>query len=417
VLKRLFLAVLALTFMVSPVAAQQSIRDLQIGTNEVPPALPFEFGIEDWTPYTVDAPSLLEATSQRTDMEMITAGDNVGAFRFICMPGQVRAEDPLVAPGKRGGSHPHQFYGNTAADRNSTVASLGSSGDSTCQNILNRSAYWQITVQNPAGKVVRFDYVSIYYKRPPASRPECTPGNIKYMGRCVGTPNNIRYIFGYDMITNTTPSGGKSWQCVRNNNGAGPFTNIVDAAAACPGLPGNPATDITHLGVSITAPFCWNGIALDSANHRSHVSDALVDADTGRAACPKTHPYVIPTFTATAFFRVDATLNTSGVWDPATSCSVHWHLSSDCMPGMPVYKPGTTAHMDYWERWHLATKKKWTDNCINRGLSCTAGDLGNGERMKQVWPLTYDANNPGSRIVNRPKMAKESSRFIIRATQ
>ena len=42
--------------------------------------------------------------------------DDMGAFRFLCGPGQVLADDPIVYPGQPGKSHLHQFYGNTTAN-------------------------------------------------------------------------------------------------------------------------------------------------------------------------------------------------------------------------------------------------------------------------------------------------------------
>lgn len=51
-------------------------------------------------------------------------GDTVGAFRFICSPGQVPADDPIVYPRQPGKSHLHQFYGNTSANAYSTHDSL-----------------------------------------------------------------------------------------------------------------------------------------------------------------------------------------------------------------------------------------------------------------------------------------------------
>ena len=51
-----------------------------------------------------------------------------------------------------------------------------------------------------AGNVVKPEYVAIYYKREPASAPECTPGNAAFIGTCVGIPTGLRYITGYNMV-------------------------------------------------------------------------------------------------------------------------------------------------------------------------------------------------------------------------
>ncbi len=90
------------------------------------------------------------------------APDDVGAFRFICNASHLAYDDPIVYPGQSGKSHLHQFFGNTAADANSTYSSLRTTGNSTCNSQLNRSSYWMPAMMNGKGQVVRPDYVSIY---------------------------------------------------------------------------------------------------------------------------------------------------------------------------------------------------------------------------------------------------------------
>ena len=52
-------------------------------------------------------------------------------------------DDPIVAPGGPGASHPHVFFGNTAIDAYSTITSIQTTGNSTCAGgIANRSGYW-----------------------------------------------------------------------------------------------------------------------------------------------------------------------------------------------------------------------------------------------------------------------------------
>jgi hypothetical protein len=38
--------------------------------------------------------------------------------------------------------------------------------------------------------------------------------------------------------------------------------------------------------------------------------------------------------------------------------------------------------MDYWEAWSPTIKARWHENCINKHLTCSGGDLGNGTIMK-----------------------------------
>lgn len=313
------------------------------------------------------------------------APDVVGAFRFICNPAHLAYDDPIVYPGQPGRSHLHQFFGNTLADAHSTYASLRTSGDSTCNNALNRSAYWIPAMMNGKGKVVRPDHVSIYYKRYPASSPRCT-----IEGKaCIPLPRGLRYVFGWNPAT-PTKGGGGYFNC--DGPGipgvvSGHFPDIPTAAQNCPMG--------ARLGAVLNAPSCWNGTDLDSPDHRSHVTYP-VDTHLGYTKCPDTHPYIIPTFTLGAWYTVDADLDRSGTWTAGVTQT--WHLHSDLHAGTR-YKPGTTLHGDWFGAWDDAVMAMWTENCIDKLLNCSGGDLGNGLQLK-MWPgFSWNAS---PRVVDPP---------------
>lgn len=303
------------------------------------------------------------------------APDVVGAFRFICNAGQLSFDDPIVYPGQPGKSHMHQFFGNTGANAASTYESLRASGDSTCTSKLNRSAYWMPAMLNGKGKVIRPDFVSIYYKRRPAHDPECT----RQGTACTDLPRGLRFIFGFDMLNHKAPrTGGGYFNCDGPTGIAGHYPTIVDAAKNCP--VGN------KLGAVISAPDCWNGRDLDSPDHRSHVAYGGYGND-GAYRCPSSHPYIIPTFTLGAWYSVDDTLDRSGKWNGLFDS---WHLSSDDMPGTPM-KPGASFHTDWFGAWDDDAMKIWIDHCINRLLNCSGGDLGNGQQMKMFKGFSWVA--------------------------
>ncbi|WP_162234695.1 DUF1996 domain-containing protein [Sphingomonas sp. Leaf231] len=307
--------------------------------------------------------------------------DVVGAFRFICTPGQVLRDDPIVFPGQPGKSHLHQFFGNTSANAYSTYGSLRNKGDSTCGNMLNRSAYWVPAMLDGKGKVVRPDFVSIYYKRLPENDPNC-----QKMGKaCVALPRGLRYIFGYNMATDK--GGNFHFSCEGPTAVPGNYPDIVSAAKNCP--VGN------RLGAVINGPDCWDGANLNSSDHRTHVAYGTYGA-IGRYHCPSTHPYVIPAFTLGAWYTVDENLDTSGQWAPGKST---WSLSSDTMPGMAPKRPGTTFHADWLGAWDDDVLEAWTENCINKLLSCNGGDLGNGKQMKEHAGFSWNAK---PRLVDIP---------------
>ncbi len=304
--------------------------------------------------------------------------DPVGAFRFVCLPGPLSYDDPIVFPGQPGKSHLHQFFGNTGVNASSSYASLRTTGDSTCMSILNRSGYWMPAMLNGKGQVVRPDYVTIYYKRLPASSPMCS----KQGKACVAMPRGLRFAFGYDMVNKVAGNG--YFQC---DPGDGGIHFLADAAKQCPVG--------SHLGAVIDAPSCWDGKNLDTADHRSHLAYMYDPHTDGVPVCPADHPYIIPTFTLKAWFLV-------APGDTPTD----WLLSSDEMKmadGSTMHMvAGSTLHSYWFGAWDDDTLATWTANCIDKHLNCSAGDLGNGTAMRQSYPFSWTATPHLVDVPERP---------------
>lgn len=306
------------------------------------------------------------------------APDVVGAFRFMCTPGQLSYDDPIVYPRQPGRSHLHQFFGNTLANAGSTYDTLRRTGESTCMNALNRSAYWIPAMLTGGGQVVRPDYVSIYYKRLPQSSPACRTG----AARCAPIPRGLRFVFGFDMVTGKPATGAGYFNCDGKGAQQGHSATIAEAAVGCPSG--------ARLGAVINAPNCWDGKRLDSANHRDHVAYQSYGS-WGYPRCPSSHPVLIPTFTLGAWYTTDDTLRRDRV--PS------WHLSSDEMPGMTM-APGSTLHADWFGAWDDATQEAWTAHCIDRMLNCSGGDLGDGTQLRQAARFSWEAK---PRLVVTPR--------------
>ena len=334
--------------------------------------------IEGLTPIASNFDSASELLS--TSIPPSAAPDVVGAFRFICMPGQLKSDDPIVYPGQPGKSHLHQFFGNDTADANSTYASLRAAGNSTCMSPLNRSAYWMPAVLNGLGKVVRPDYVTIYYKRRPLTDPIISdPKHPQYQGQGVKLPNGLRFIFGRDMLNLSAPqTGAISFACDGPTAPPGKsWKNLEDAQAECPVA--------NRIGARINAPDCWDGKNLDSPDHRSHVAYGSYGG-WGYYKCPTSHPYVIPAFTMGAWFTQV----------PGESYS----LVSDDMDTSSGHKRGDTFHADFFMAWDPVVHDIWEANCLNKMLNCSGGDLGNGKQLKQSWAYSLTAS---PRLVDIPK--------------
>jgi hypothetical protein len=182
----------------------------------------------------------------------------------------------------------HDFFGNTRANARSTYVSLRTIGESTCNNLLNRSAYWIAAMIHPSGKVVRPDLISVYYKRSPQTSKYCKP---PFATACLPLPRGLRYVFGYDLIGGRhDPATMRWWNCDGPGAGSGKFATIRQAAAGCP--------KGARIGGAIISPNCWNGRDLDSPDHRSHMAFQEWPPELGQPRCPATHPYLVPFFEA-----------------------------------------------------------------------------------------------------------------------
>lgn len=304
---------------------------------------------------------------------MAPSTEPIGAFRIICQAGQLNWDDPIVYPGQPNASpHLHQWFGNTEANALSNYRSLRASGDSTCMGRLNRSAYWIPAMISGPDTVVRPDYLFVYYKRYPQGGAECAAT----ARACIGLPHGLRYIFGYDMRRigrRQTENLIFTWKCVTPDNELHGETSTRLDRIDCP--PGH------ELMVTLSAPDCWDGRNLDSADHRSHMAYRRAGPEGGLPRCPRSHPYLLPEFTLGA------------VWQVRSEDRVaDWHLASDRMPGMPQVPAGGSFHADWYGAWDEVAMRAWTDNCIDRKLSCVDGGLGDGTAMKRPPGFGYSVS-------------------------
>ena len=289
-----------------------------------------------------------------------SAADPTGNFRVICEASHLAYDDPIVKPGQPGASHLHLFFGNTTTDAYSTYASLRANGNGSCQGgPLNRSAYWAPAVLTPAGQAVMPDFISVYYK---GNGP--TAANIATIRPM---PAGLKMVAGASM-TDPTAVAAFYWAC---ENGTGQGSTIP----SCPsGM---------RVGAVVDFPSCWDGVNLDSADHRSHMA-YLTYAGGGGAHCPADHPVMLPQYTV-------------GIWYMQSGDSATWKLSSD-MAGMPgMAGNGSSMHADWFGAWDPTVQATWTRECINALRNCIAGQLGDGTTLAGNW-----ARYTGPKLVTPP---------------
>lgn len=317
-------------------------------------------------------------------------GADEGAFRFTCGgDGKLSYDDPVMFPGQPGRSHLHLVWGNAEFSAATTPETLAASAASNCNASafsLNRSSYWMPALLHDSGAVVRPDLISVYYKRAMASSAFCRPGARAFIGICIGLPNQIRFIFGWDATRPFAKLQGASWYCT---GGDGRHHDNLDAVFASGCKPGD------TLVANTVGQNCWDGDGLDSSDHRRHMAYADYRRGDGLAHCPATHPFHIPQQENKAMWTVTADMI-------APDGRSRIRLASDSM--MRGAKPGQTLHADYMEAWVAAAKALWLTHCIDKGLSCSGGEMGNGTQLVGEG-TAYGARIPKPRVAAPPAPA------------
>ena len=229
-------------------------------------------------------------------------------------------DDPIVFPGQPGASHSHTFMGNTTTNANSTLASL-QAGTSSCSAPDDRSAYWMPTMLNGNTPVQPVGPQVIYYKTGVEDYTSVRP-----------FPPGLRFVVGGPSATPDEFLAGsyEGWEC-------GNAYHMSDFPASCPAG--------TALNVRYQAPSCWDGIHLDTPDHKSHMAYPV----NGR--CTTDHPVAVPMLEFKMAFPV-------GGGDTS-----QFRLASG---------RGYSFHYDFFNAWDPATLKAMIGKCINGGFQCDA---------------------------------------------
>lgn len=270
----------------------------------------------------------------------VPSGDNTGNFRVFCGYSHFNYDDSIVKPNQPGASHLHVYFGNQGSDANSTAASLLSSGESTCNGgILNRSSYWVPAVLDASGNPLVPTGNIIYYK---SGYQGVDPGRGK---EDIVLPNGLKMIAG--SATATAPQQHVNWGCSTDPFGF-PTNTTNQVIPFCP--------EGSTLHASIGFPQCWDGVNLDSPDHKSHMAYG-----TYGVGCPASHPVPLPEIS----YHID--------WRIPAGGTTGWHLSSDM--GQPG---GLTFHADYIAAWDPVTSETWLTNCTRANADCDVSTIANG---------------------------------------
>lgn len=223
------------------------------------------------------------------------------------------ADDPIVYPGVSGAAHMHDFFANRTTDAFSTLASL-QAGTTSCNRPADTAAYWTPSLYENGVKVNPTSVAAYYLPKGKELR------SIKAF------PSGLKVIAG--------PGERTSQFACR--------TRDRDVASSTTEVPSCPTG--SHLVVRIFFPDCWDGINLDSADHRSHM------AYSARGRCPMTHPVPVPMLRLGVHFE-----NSNGGSDVTFSS------------GAP-----STMHADFFNAWNQPALERLVRQCLNAGVHCGA---------------------------------------------
>jgi hypothetical protein len=276
-------------------------------------------------------------------------GEGFGTFNAYCDFSHRSNDDPIVfpgqltVPGQPGPAHSHDFFGATTLTGNSTTQSI-QQGGTTCQrftsttvgNSADKSAYWVPTlyVDNQPVQATR---LSAFYK-----------ADYRELKTIQPFPAGLQVIAG-------TASGGPMeavpgkriyfWECHVTATVA---PGTATTAPTCQDYTQKDAS----LNLYIAFPECWNGVGLDSADHKSHMAYASQKtAQDPVRKCPASHPVPVPALTVIISYPTNG--------GPTT------RLSSGDL---------STSHADFMNGWDQATLTALVKDCLWIDNYCGGSD-------------------------------------------
>lgn len=241
------------------------------------------------------------------------------AVTFTCKFSHSAQDDPIVNPGADA-AHNHEFFGNTSTNRNSTYETM-TAAEGLCNQGGDTAAYWLPSLVRGDGTRIPPIRIRVYYSNEPVSA-----------GPVIHFPPDFRVIAGYPHAFSPDPNSFFGWSCANENN---LIQNVQELDCAGRG----------HISARAFFPSCWDGVLIDSVDHRSHVVYPQLNGvdRSRRGTCPPSHPIHVPRIRVIAHWADDT----------CRDC----YLASD----MPGDIPGSTFHVDFWNTWQQAALEAFTE--------------------------------------------------------
>ncbi|KAI9880513.1 MAG: hypothetical protein M1830_002553 [Pleopsidium flavum] len=258
-------------------------------------------------------------------------------WRLPCkVPIVTERADPVISPGKVS-SHAHTIMGGNGFGFTMDYAQARASSCSSCTVTKDMSNYWVPTLYL---KAKNGSFISV----------KQNGGATVYYEQRVGHDGEPLLAF---------PEG---FRMVAGNPSARSYTGAIDAQAityAClnydgpptPETNGFPTTNCpSGLRAQVYFPSCWDGVNLDSPDHKSHVA---YPALYNNGACPGSHPKHL----ISIFYEV--------IWNTGDLAN-EWHGNAQPFVWSMGDPTGFGYHGDFVNGWDVPTLQKAVDTCTSQ---------------------------------------------------
>ncbi|KAI9734644.1 MAG: hypothetical protein M1834_002245 [Cirrosporium novae-zelandiae] len=276
------------------------------------------------------------------------AAPTAAFWRLPCKsPLVVERADPIVTPGKIS-SHVHTIMGGNGFGFTMNYAQTQASTCSSCTVSKDMSNYWTPNLYYHAENgsfidVEQVGGVTVYYLQRSST------------GSQLAFPKGFRMVSGNPFLrnfTDTTEANAVSYACLNYDGPATAETN---------GFPTVNCPD--GLRSQVYFPSCWDGVNLDSTDHKSHVAFPTDGYNGG--ICPDTHPKHL----VSIFFEI--------IWN-TNAFTNDWYGDSQPFVWAMGDPTGYGFHGDFVNGWDIDTLQNAVDTCTNdsgRVEDCPVFDL------------------------------------------
>jgi Domain of unknown function (DUF1996) len=277
------------------------------------------------TPTPTKAPTVA-ATPTKT--AALTSSKS-GGWLVVCPLSHSLPDDPIVFPGQPGASHLHDFLGNTSTDAFSTYSSMtANESTTTCPAATgDESGYWVMALYKNGVKLdPKSSYAphsaQFYYRK-----DNLNPGTV-----ITPFPPGFKMIAGNGHATSVSDNpylGREIYYGCSDNSEPTKETAPIDCSTG-------------YISLHVGFPNCWNGVDLDSPDHKSHV------AYPSGGVCPAGYPVALPR----VIYRFEYPVGTDS--------------SGITLASGPTY----TAHADFWNTWDQQKLDDLVASCLNASTDC-----------------------------------------------